>query len=169
MEQVDAAAIERMAIQLARVRELGGRLFILEAGGFAADARRAVADFRNLCGFEAYAPTDNVSELPARVSGIGSRDGVLVFSLGGANRETNASVDIAGTLEAASQAGAHIFGIVGSGGELPGDIASQCVVIPPLTPDRLSLHAEGLCALLWRLLVCHPLLQRVPTKWESVR
>ena len=188
LEQVDVAAIERMALGLARVRELGGRLFILGVGGSAGHAGHAVNDFRKLCGFEAYAPTDNVSELTARAndegwdtcfaawlqgSRIGSRDGVLVFSVGGGSREKNVSVNIVRALETASEAGAHIFGIVGRVSELNGgftrQVSEECILIPALAPDRITPHTEGLCAVLWHLLVSHPLLQRVATKWESVR
>jgi D-sedoheptulose 7-phosphate isomerase len=183
LEQVDVAAIERMATALARVRELGGRLFILGVGGSAGHAGHAVNDFRKLCGFEAYAPTDNVSELTARAndegwdtcfaawlegSRIGSRDGVLVFSVGGGSREKNVSVNIVRALETAAEAGAHIFGIVGRNGGFTRQIAEECIVIPALAPDRITPHTEGLCAVLWHLLVSHPLLQRVATKWESV-
>jgi D-sedoheptulose 7-phosphate isomerase len=184
LEQVDIAAIERMAAGLARVRELGGRLFILGVGGSAGHAGHAVNDFRKLCGFEAYAPTDNVSELTARAndegwdtcfaawlqgSRIGPRDGVLVFSVGGGSREKNVSVNIVRALETASEAGAHIFGIVGRNGGFTRQAAEECIVIPALAPDRVTPHTEGLCAVLWHLLVSHPLLQRVTTKWESVR
>lgn len=184
LEQIDAAAIERMALGFARVRELGGRLFILGVGGSAGHASHAVNDFRKLCGFEAYAPTDNVSELTARAndegwetcfaawlegSRIGPRDGVLVFSVGGGSREKNVSVNIVRALETASEAGAHIFGIVGRDGGFTRQIAQECVVIPSLATDRITPHTEGLCAVIWHLLVSHPLLQRVATKWESVR
>ncbi len=184
LETVDISAIERMAAGLARVRELGGRLFILGVGGSAGHASHAVNDFRKLCGFEAYAPTDNVSELTARAndegwdtcfaawlkgSRIGPRDGVLVFSVGGGSREKNVSVNIVRALETATEAGAHIFGIVGRDGGFTRQAAQECIVIPSLAPDRITPHTEGLCAVLWHLLVSHPLLQRVGTKWESVK
>jgi D-sedoheptulose 7-phosphate isomerase len=184
LEQVDTLAIERMALGLARVRELGGRLFILGVGGSAGHAGHAVNDFRKLCGFEAYAPTDNVSELTARAndegwdtcfsgwlqgSRIGARDGVLVFSVGGGSREKNVSVNIVRALETASAAGAHIFGIVGRNGGFTRQISEECIVIPALAPDRVTPHTEGLCAVLWHLLVSHPALQRTATKWESIR
>jgi D-sedoheptulose 7-phosphate isomerase len=183
LEQVDIEAIERMAAGLARVREANGRLFILGVGGSAGHAGHAVNDFRKLCGFEAYAPTDNVSELTARAndegwdtcfaawlegSRIGARDGVLVFSVGGGSREKNVSVNIIRALETASKAGAHIFGIVGRNGGFTREVAEECIVIPALVPDRITPHTEGLCAVLWHLLVSHPQLQRVATKWESV-
>jgi D-sedoheptulose 7-phosphate isomerase len=183
LQQIDLAAVERLAAALARVRELGGRLFILGVGGSAGHAGHAVNDFRKLCGFEAYAPTDNVSELTARAndegwdtcfaawlagSRIGARDGVLVFSVGGGSREKNVSVNIVRALETAAQAGAHIFGIVGRNGGFTREVAEECIVIPALAPERITPHTEGLCAVLWHLLVSHPLLQRAATKWESV-
>ena len=184
LEQVDIATVERMAAGLARVRELGGRLFILGVGGSAGHAGHAVNDFRKLCGFEAYAPTDNVSELTARAndegwdtcfaawltaSRIATNDGVLVFSVGGGSREKNVSVNIVRALETAVQAGAHIFGIVGRDGGFTREVAAECIVIPALAPERITPHTEGLCAVLWHLLVSHPLLQRAATKWESIR
>lgn len=183
LEQVDIAAVERMAAALAQVRELGGRLFILGVGGSAGHAGHAVNDFRKLCGFEAYAPTDNVSELTARAndegwdtcfaawlagSRVNERDGVLVFSVGGGSREKNVSVNIVRALETAAAAGAHIFGIVGRNGGFTREVAEECIVIPALAPERITPHTEGLCAVLWHLLVSHPLLQRSATKWESV-
>jgi D-sedoheptulose 7-phosphate isomerase len=184
LEQLDVAEIERMATALAHVREGGGRLFILGVGGSAGHAGHAVNDFRKLCGFEAYAPTDNVSELTARAndegwetcfsawltgSRINSRDGVLVFSVGGGNREKNVSVNIVRALETADSAGAHIFGIVGRNGGFTREVAEACVVVPTVTTERVTPHTEGLCAVIWHLLVSHPMLQRAQTKWESVR
>jgi D-sedoheptulose 7-phosphate isomerase len=182
--QIDTAAVERMASALACVRERGGRLFILGVGGSAGHAGHAVNDFRKLCSFEAYAPTDNVSELTARAndegwetcfaawltgSRIEPRDGVLVFSVGGGSREKNVSVNIIRALERASEVGADIFGIVGRDGGFTRQIAAECIVIPALAPDRVTPHTEGLCAVLWHLLVSHPALQCAATKWESVR
>jgi D-sedoheptulose 7-phosphate isomerase len=184
LEQIDIAEIERMAAALAHVRELGGRLFILGVGGSAGHAGHAVNDFRKLCGFEAYAPTDNVSELTARAndegwetcfsawlegSRINSRDGVLVFSVGGGNPEKNISLNIVRALETAIDAGAHIFGIVGRDGGFTRKAAGFCVLVPIVTAERITPHTEGICAVLWHLLVSHPLLQRKATKWESVK
>src|SRR5882672_1810864 len=141
--QLNADAIEKCADELARIRERGGRLFILGVGGSAGNAGHAVNDFRKICGFEAYAPTDNVSELTARAndegwetcfaawlqgSRINSRDGVLVFSVGGGNREKNVSVNIVRALETAVQAGAEVFGIVGRNGGFTRQVAEVCVV-----------------------------------------
>jgi len=183
LEQLDVAEIERMATALAHVRKAGGRLFILGVGGSAGHAGHAVNDFRKLCGFEAYAPTDNVSELTARAndegwetcfsawltgSRINSRDGVLVFSVGGGSKEKNVSVNIVRALETADAAGAHIFGIVGRNGGFTREVAEACVVVPTIAAERITPHTEGLCAVVWHLLVSHPELQRAATKWESV-
>jgi len=184
LQQLDLGAIERLALGLAQIRESGGRLFILGVGGSAAHASHAVNDFRKLCSFEAYAPTDNVSELTARAnddgwetcfaewllgSRIAARDGVLVFSVGGGSPEKNVSVNIVRALEAAGAAGAHVFGIVGRNGGFTRRVAEECVTIPSIHAERVTPHTEGLCAVVWHLLVSHPLLQRAPTKWESLR
>jgi D-sedoheptulose 7-phosphate isomerase len=183
LEQLDVVEIERMAMALSHVRDARGRLFILGVGGSAGHAGHAVNDFRKLCAFEAYAPTDNVSELTARAndegwdtcfaawlegSRVNSRDAVLVFSVGGGSREKNVSVNIVRALETADAAGAHIFGIVGRNGGFTREVAEACVVVPSLVPERITPHTEGLCAVVWHLLVSHPLLQRAATKWESV-
>jgi D-sedoheptulose 7-phosphate isomerase len=184
IQRLDSREIERMALGLNAVREGGGRLFILGVGGSAGHAGHAVNDFRKICGFEAYAPTDNVSELTARAndegwdtcfaawlegSKIHHRDGVLVFSVGGGNREKNVSVNIVKALETAARAGAHIFGIVGRDGGFTRQAAEACVVIPTAAAERVTPHTEGLCAVVWHLIVSHPLLQRERTKWESMK
>jgi D-sedoheptulose 7-phosphate isomerase len=184
LEQVDTGEIEHMAWGLSQVRESGGRLFILGVGGSAGHAGHAVNDFRKLCGFEAYAPTDNVAELTARAndegwescfsgwlegSRINSKDAVLVFSVGGGSVEKNVSVNIVKALETATSAGAHVFGIVGRDGGFTHQVSESCVVIPTVAPERVTPHTEGLCAVIWHLLVSHPQLQRQGTKWESLR
>jgi len=184
LQRLDPREIERMAVGLNAVREGGGRLFILGVGGSAGHASHAVNDFRKICGFEAYAPTDNVSELTARAndegwdtcfagwlegSRISARDGVLVFSVGGGSREKGVSVNIVKALETASKAGAGIFGIVGRDGGFTRQLAEACVVIPTASAERITPHTEGLCAVVWHLLVSHPLLQRQRTKWESLK
>ncbi|HEY2900626.1 MAG TPA: SIS domain-containing protein [Polyangia bacterium] len=181
---LDAGAIDDVATGLARVREGGGRLFILGVGGSAGHASHAVNDFRKICGFEAYTPTDNVSELTARVndegwdtsfsewlkvSRLSSRDGLLVFSVGGGNREKNVSMNLVLALELAQQVGASIYGVVGKDGGTTKRTANACVVIPTVSPDRITPHTEGLCAVVWHLLVSHPVLKRAATKWESTK
>jgi D-sedoheptulose 7-phosphate isomerase len=184
LRQVDLAGVERMAAGLAAVRDAGGRLFILGVGGSAGHASHAVNDFRKLCRFEAYAPSDNVSELTARINDEGwdtcyanwlmasrlrESDALLVFSVGGGNREKNVSVNLVRALELASKTGAKIYGIVGRDGGFTREIANACSVIPVVNPDRTTPHTEGICAILWHLLVSHPALQAAPTKWESLR
>ena len=179
---IDCNEIEALAVGLRAVRDRSGRLFILGVGGSAGHASHAVNDFRKICGFEAYTPTDNVSELTARVNDDGwessfsewlkvSRldgdDAVLVFSVGGGDAQRNVSVNLVRALELASSRSAAIFGIVGRDGGYTRRVASSCVVIPPLFADRLTPHTEGLCAVVWHLLVSHPALQLMPTKWES--
>jgi D-sedoheptulose 7-phosphate isomerase len=181
---LDVASIESMAQGLSAVRSGGGRLFILGVGGSAGHAGHAVNDFRKLCGFEAYAPTDNVSELTARVNDEGwdtcfsewlrvsrlrAGDGVLVFSVGGGNREKNVSVNLVRSLELAREVGAKVFGVVGRDGGYTKQVADACVVIPTVAAERVTPHTEGLCAVVWHLLVSHPKLQQVSTKWESVK
>jgi D-sedoheptulose 7-phosphate isomerase len=184
IRQLDDIAIENLARGLASVRDGRGRLFILGVGGSAGHAGHAVNDFRKLCGFEAYAPTDNVSELTARVNDEGwdtcfsewlrgSRlrkgDGLLVFSVGGGNREKNVSVNLVRSLELAKEVGASVFGIVGRDGGYTKQVADACVVVPTISGERTTPHTEGFCAVIWHLLVSHPLLQRAPTKWASVK
>jgi D-sedoheptulose 7-phosphate isomerase len=184
LDSLDPAGLEQLALGLAQVRERGGRLFILGVGGSAGHAGHAVNDFRKLCGFEAYAPSDNVSELTARVNDEGwdtcfsawlrgSRlrpaDGLLVFSVGGGSREKNVSVNIVRSLELAREVGAGVFGIVGRDGGYTAECADAAVVIPPLFGERVTPHTEGLCAVLWHLLVSHPALKQKPTRWEGLR
>ena len=181
---LDIDAIEAVAKGLAGVREGGGRLFILGVGGSAGHAGHAVNDFRKICAFEAYAPTDNVSELTARTndegwetvfegwlkgSRIGSRDGLLIFSVGGGDKEKNVSVNLIRAIDAAKAAGAGVYGIVGRNGGYTKANATACVIVPPLYADRVTPHTEGLAAVIWHLLVSHPALKVSGTKWESVR
>ena len=180
---LEPSQIEDVAGGLARVRDRVGRLFVLGVGGSAGHASHAVNDFRKLCAIEAYAPTDNVSELTARtndegwetsfvgwleVSRLRETDGVLVFSVGGGDVERNVSANIVRALQHAERVGASIFGIVGRDGGYTAKVATACVVIPPLIDERVTPHTEGLCAVVWHLLVAHPALQRHSTKWEAV-
>ena len=181
---LDAAAIDALATGLARVRDGGGRLFILGVGGSAGHASHAVNDFRKICGFESYSPTDNVSELTARVndegwetsfsewlkvSRLGRADALLVFSVGGGNREKNVSPNLVRSLELARERGAAVFGVVGKDGGATKAAAEACVIIPTVSPDRITPHTEGLCAVVWHLLVSHPALKQAATKWESTK
>jgi D-sedoheptulose 7-phosphate isomerase len=180
---IDTGAVEACATGLAEVRSRGGRLFILGVGGSAGHASHAVNDFRNLCGLEAYAPTDNVSELTARTNDEGwdttfvewlrcsrldDRDGVLVFSVGGGSQERQVSVNLVRALELAVERGSSIFGIVGRDGGFTAKVATACIIVPPSHPERVTPHTEGLCAVLWHLLVSHPALAANSTKWEAL-
>lgn len=184
MKKLDPAVIEKTAEGLAAVRAGGGRLFILGVGGSAGHASHAVNDFRKICGFEAYCPTDNVSELTARTNDEGwdttfsewlkgSRlrkgDGLLIFSVGGGNREKNVSVNLVRALELAKQVGASIYGIVGRDGGYTAQVADACVIVPTVNPERITPHTEGFAAVVWHLLVSHPSLAQSKTKWESTK
>lgn len=182
--KLDVAEIEALATQLADVRARGGRLFILGVGGSAGHASHAVNDFRKICGLEAYAPTDNVSELTARInddgwesslegwlkgSRINTKDALLIFSVGGGNKDANISVNLIRAIDLAKGVGASVFGIVGKDGGYTKKAANACLVIPPLFKDRITPHTEGLAAVVWHLLVSHPSLQAHQTKWESTK
>jgi D-sedoheptulose 7-phosphate isomerase len=182
VQAFDGATIDRVAAGLAAVRERGGRLFVLGVGGSAGHASHAVNDFRKICGIEAYCPTDNVSELTARVndegwdtslsawlevSHLGADDALLVFSVGGGDAERNISPNLVRAVDLARAVGAPVYGIVGRDGGHTAAVGDEVVVIPPLFPDRITPHTEGLCAVVWHLLVSHPDLQRATTKWEG--
>jgi D-sedoheptulose 7-phosphate isomerase len=184
IKALDANAIEAVAQGLAKARDTGGRLFILGVGGSAGHASHAVNDFRKICAFEAYTPTDNVSELTARVndegwdgcfrewlkvSRLAKGDALLVFSVGGGNREKNVSVNLVRSIELAKEVSASVYGIVGRDGGFTKQAADACVVIPTVSDARVTPHTEGFCAVIWHLLVSHPALQRAKTKWESVK
>jgi D-sedoheptulose 7-phosphate isomerase len=182
--QLDADAIERLAAHLAALRARGGRLFFLGVGGSAANASHAVNDFRKLAGIEAYAPTDNVSELTARtndegwasvfvewlkVSRLSAADAVWVFSVGGGNLEKNVSPNLVAALDHARTVGAAILGIVGRDGGYTAQVGEAVVIVPTVNPANVTPHAEAFQAVIWHLLVSHPAVKQSPTKWESVR
>ena len=159
-------------------------MFILGVGGGAGHASHAVNDFRKICGLEAYTPTDNVSELTARVnddgwetaylnwlkiSNLNKNDILLVFSVGGGNLDKNISVNILKSLELGKKLGARICGIVGRDGGYTAQVADACVVIPPINPETVTPHTEAFQAVIWHLLVSHPDLQKYEMKWESVK
>ena len=183
IERLDVTAIERLAYLLAEVRTRGGRLFLLGVGGSAANASHAVNDFRKIVGMEAYAPTDNVSELTARtndegwasvfeawlkVSRLRATDMVLVFSVGGGSLEKNVSPNLVKALQYAKETGAAVGGIVGRDGGYTAQVADACVIIPVVNPENITPHSEAFQAVVWHLLVSHPILKVTQTKWESV-
>lgn len=184
IERLDTEAIERVVDILADTRERGGRLFILGVGGSAANASHAVNDFRKIVGLEAYAPTDNVSELTARtndegwasifeewlkVSRLRSDDAILVFSVGGGNLEKNVSPNLVKALQYARQLDSRVVGVVGRDGGYTAQVADACVIIPTVNPTNVTPHSEAFQAVVWHLIVSHPKLKRAETKWESVR
>ena len=182
--QLDADAIERVVPLLAETRARGGRLFILGVGGSAANASHAVNDFRKLAHLEAYAPTDNVSELTARtndegwasvfegwlrVSRVGADDIVLVLSVGGGDAEKNISPNLVAALQYAKHVGARVIGIVGRDGGYTAQVADTCVIVPTVNSAHVTPHTEAFQVVIWHLLVSHPQLKAEQTKWESVR
>lgn|SRR5438128_6257817 len=181
--RLDTESIEKVAALLVQVRERSGRLFVVGIGGSAANASHAVNDFRKIAGIEAYAPTDNVSELTARindegwpaafagwlkVSRLDVRDAVLVFSVGGGSVERNVSPNIVAAVEYAKSVGASVIGIVGRDGGYTAKRADACIIIPAVHPDRITPHTEAFQAVVWHLLVSHPAVQRAATHWESI-
>jgi D-sedoheptulose 7-phosphate isomerase len=183
IDGLEAAKIEAMAEVLAAVRDAGGRLFILGVGGSAASASHAVNDFRKLCGFEAYSPVDNVSELTARAndegwatvfaewlkgSRLGPNDAVLIFSVGGGDLEKNVSPNLVQAVEWAKAVGAKVLGVVGRDGGFTARRADVCVLVPTVAAERITPHVEAFHGVVWHLLVSHPALKVKPTKWESV-
>ena len=183
IKKIDKEPILKMISIISKVRKDKGRLFILGVGGGAGHASHAVNDFRKICGLEAYTPTDNVSELTARInddgwetayanwlriSNLNNNDALLVFSVGGGNLEKNISVNILKSLELAKNLGAKICGVVGRDGGYTAQVADACVIIPPVNPDTITPHTEGFQAVIWHLLVSHPDLQKYEMKWESV-
>ena len=180
--ELDTSAIESMAELLAKVRADGGRLFFLGVGGSAGNCSHAVNDFRKIVGLESYAPTDNVSELTARTndegwdtvfvewlktSRLGPKDAVFVFSVGGGNLEKNVSPNLVKALQLARDVGARITGVVGRDGGFTATVADVCLVVPTVNPQTITPHSEAFQAVIWHLLVSHPVLKARQTKWES--
>jgi len=178
--QIDIEAIDKLAQNLKDLRDRNGRLFILGVGGSAGNCSHAVNDFRKLCGIEAYAPVDNVSELTARtndegwdsvfsgwlkVSKANSNDAILVFSVGGGNLEKNVSPNIVQGLKFAKERGLKIYGVVGRDGGYTKQVGDCVIVIPTVDASRVTPHAEAFQGVVWHCLVSNPILQEMPTKW----
>lgn len=184
LESIDVAAAEAIAERLALLRDSDGRLFILGVGGSAGNASHAVNDFRKIAGIESYAPTDNVSELTARVnddgwptifeewlkvSRLSDRDALLVFSVGGGNLEKNISPNLVNALKYAKRIGATVLGIVGRDGGYTAQVADACLIVPTVNDAHVTAHSEAFQAVVWHGLVSHPKLKKRETKWESTR
>ena len=182
--QLDVNIIEKAVELLASTRERGGRLFILGVGGSAGNASHAVNDFRKICGFEAYAPTDNVSELTARTNDEGwstvfsewlrgsrlrEEDALLILSVGGGNLEKNVSPNLVEALKLAKERGATVIGIVGKDGGYTAQVADAAIIVPTVNPATITPHSEAFQAVVWHLFVSHPALKVRETKWESTK
>jgi D-sedoheptulose 7-phosphate isomerase len=182
LDKIDTVAVEKMADLMAEIKPKGGRLFFLGVGGSAANCSHAVNDFRKIAGIEAYAPTDNVSELTARTndegwatifvewlktSRLGKNDAVFVMSVGGGSLEKNISPNLVSALQHAKSVGAKILGILGRDGGYTAKLADACCIVPTVNPETITPHAEAFQAVIWHLLVSHPKLKVNVTKWES--
>ena len=178
--QIDRDLIEKLAFELKNLRDQGGRLFVLGVGGSAGNCSHAVNDFRKLCGIEAYAPVDNVSELTARtndegwetvfagwlkVSRVNANDAVFVLSVGGGNLERNVSPNIVMALKLAKERGMKIFGVVGRDGGYTKQVGDCVIVVPTVDVNRVTPHAEAFQGVVWHCLVSNPVLQQMATKW----
>ena len=181
--QIDTVSIETTVKILAEVKHNGGRLFIVGSGGGAAHASHAVNDFRKIVGLEAYTPTDNVAELTARInddgwdtsysrslegSKIGKNDALMVLSVGGGDVNHAVSINLVNCVKLANEVSAKVVGIVGRSGGYTLQNSDACVVIPPLFDETVTAHTEAFQAVVWHLLVSHPLLQSNTPKWESI-
>ncbi len=182
--QIDRGAIDRMAEILRETREGGGRLFFVGSGGGAGHASHATCDFRKLGGIETHCPTDNVSELTARINDDGwensladslkamrlrGGDCLFVFSVGGGNEEKKISVNLVNAVRAAKECGARVLGVVGRDGGFTAQQADACVIVPTVDAALVTPIAESFQAVVWHLLVSHPLVQAAPAKWESTK
>jgi D-sedoheptulose 7-phosphate isomerase len=180
---IDTGAVDALAGALAKLRDEGGRLFLLGVGGSAGNCSHAVNDFRKLCGIEAYTPVDNVSELTARTNDEGwdtvfsawmrvsracVKDALLIFSVGGGDRERNVSPNLVAAIDEAKARGMKVFGVVGRDTGYTARMGDAVVVIPPVNPSRITPHSEAFQAVVWHCLVSHPILQERSTKWEGM-
>jgi D-sedoheptulose 7-phosphate isomerase len=183
LKQLDTGEVEKLADLIATVRREGGRLFFLGVGGSAGNCSHAVNDFRKIAGIESYAPTDNVSELTARtndegwasvfaewlkVSRLSPKDCIFVFSVGGGNLEKNVSPNLVLALQYAKKIGAKVAGVVGRDGGYTAQVADACVIVPTVSQDAITPHAEAFQSVIWHLLVSHPKLKANQTRWESL-
>ena len=183
-ELIDRTAVKNMIDIILEVRKNAGRLFMLGVGGGAGNASHAVNDFRKIAGIESYTPTDNVSELTARVnddcwdsafvnwlsgSRLNSNDCVFVFSVGGGNAEKNISNNLVLALKYAKEIGSKIIGIVCRNGGYTAQVADAVVIIPVVNPESVTPHTEAFQAVVWHMIVSHPLLKTNEMKWESVK
>lgn len=184
IDSIDYQEIDNMVSVIREIQSNRGRMFFLGVGGGAGHASHAVNDFRKICGIEAYAPTDNVSELTARInddgwetsyvnwligSNLKEKDMIFIFSVGGGNLEKNISINILKSLQYAKEVGSKICGVVGRDGGYTAEVADACVIIPPVNQETVTPHTEEFQAVVWHMLVSHPKLKKYEMKWESVK
>ena len=184
IDEIDIASIERMVSILVQIRDTGGRLFFLGVGGSAGNCGHAVNDFRKIVGIKVYAPTDNVSELTARTNDEGwetvfvewlktsrlrATDALFIFSVGGGSLEKNVSPNLVRALQYGKEIGAKVLGVVGREGGYTAKVGDAVLIVPTVNPDAVTPHSEAFQAVIWHLLVTHPLLKIRQTKWEGVR
>lgn len=184
IDRIDAPVIDKIISVLKETRQKNGRLFLVGSGGGAGHASHAVCDFRKICGIESYCPTDNVSELTARInddgwdtsisnylkgSKLNSNDCVFVFSVGGGNEEKNISMNLVNAVKLAKERKAKIVGVVGRDGGYTARMADACVIIPTISSDTVTAHAESFQALVWHLIASHPQMKVSEMKWESTK
>jgi len=183
IKKMDLLAIERIAELLSQVKLDGGRIFFLGVGGSAGNCSHAVNDFRKIVGIEAYAPTDNVSELTARInddgwasvfvnwlkiSKLNAKDVLFIMSVGGGNLKKNISSNLIEAIKLAKSVQAKVIGIVGLKDGYTAQFADICVIVPTVNPNTITPHSEAFQAVVWHLLVSHPKLKKNETKWESI-
>lgn len=181
---IDPVRVDSMVEILRETRENSGRLFLIGVGGGAGHASHAVNDFRKIAGIECYSPSDNVSELTARINDDGwdtsysnilrgshlrKGDTLFIFSVGGGNLEKNVSANIVQCLKLAQEVGAKVVGVVGRDGGYTAQVADACIIIPTITADTVTAHAEEFQAVVWHCMVSHPRLKRNEMKWESTK
>ena len=182
IEKIDEGAIEDIIEILVNLKKEDGRIFFLGVGGSAGNCSHAVNDFRKIVEIEAYAPTDNVSELTARtndegwesvfvewlrISKLSSKDVIFVLSVGGGSKNNNISPNLVDAINFSKERGAKIVGIIGRDGGYTNQMANACVIIPTVNNETITPHSESFQAVIWHLIVSHPKLKTNQTKWES--
>ena len=182
-KKINLFAIEKIAEILVKIKKTGGRIFFLGVGGSAGNCSHAVNDFRKIVGIEAYAPTDNVSELTARtndegwssvfvewlkVSKLQPKDLLFIFSVGGGDLKKNISPNLISAIKLAKSIKAKVIGVVGRKNGYTAKVADVCLVIPAVNSETITPHSESFQSIVWHLLVSHPKLKKNQTKWESI-
>ncbi|MEW6607765.1 MAG: SIS domain-containing protein [bacterium] len=183
-QKINKDEVEKCVDLMVEIRKRKGRLFFLGVGGGAGNATHAVNDFRKIAGFEAYAPTDNVSELTARInddgwesafvnwlkgSNLNANDAIGIFSVGGGNLEKQISVNLVNAIKYAKELGAKVFGVVGRDGGYTAKVGDAVVIVPTVNPETVTAHTEAFQAVIWHLIVSHPKIKVFEMKWESVK